>query len=726
MPRHLRAPAARAFTKAPALLHGLFPVTFWLHRQGQRISGLRTTDGLTAVLFWVLVLGYIVLFCALSLRRYDAFVPHALDLGNMEQAIWNTLHGRPFHFTNMRRHDLGIEAFGTDSRLSFHVEPILVPLALLHLVYGGPQALLVAQTVILSSGALAVRRLVHRHLPGSQSASLAFPIAYLLFPALQAANLYEFHPVTLTAALLLWAFDFADAQAYGRFCIPAVAAVACKEDIGIAVAALAAWMLLRRRSRPARSSRVFWVLCGTVGLSWTLVAFLVIIPHWSPRGTPYTCRLLPPGSVLAGKPCPSLRGVLSLWGTHPQLLWALLTLSPKLGFLHRLFVSTGYLALFNPLSLLPMVPGLVLILVSGEPHMYSGLAHYSAELVPALVVSAILGTEWLAYHLAPAVRLRPAVVVPVLSAYLVTMSITNTQANGFGPGSAGFFFPPVTAHERLGHRLLALIPPSASVAAQDQLDPHLSDRADVYLFPDWNHLPGVFGRQADYIFLDVTTDTFPITPAKLVQDVNYLLRDPAHPYGIVAAEDGYLLLKKGRRGAHVLLPTSPFFSFMEPRAPTIQHPLIIDYGPTVQMLGYDLVRREQVNLRASDVVLTTYWRVTRPLTERLSLGFFLSNADGAITYQADLNQKATDQMALDWLPTSRWQPGQIIRITTEPMTIATVTPGTIDVDMIVVHQGGDVATPRWRLSPLVRQAPTPLETVEDNTMVKLTTIAVPF
>src|SRR6185437_12748344 len=78
-------------------------------------------DALVTACVWAMACLYTVVFCAVSFRRYDAFLMHALDMGNMEQVIWNTFHGRPFHFTNMREH-LRVEAFGTDTRLSFHVE----------------------------------------------------------------------------------------------------------------------------------------------------------------------------------------------------------------------------------------------------------------------------------------------------------------------------------------------------------------------------------------------------------------------------------------------------------------------------------------------------------------------------------------------------------------------------------------------------------------------------
>ena len=89
---------------------------------------------------------------------------------------------------------------------------------------------------------------------GCRVAELVFPLAYLLFPALQAANLYEFHPVTLTAALLLWMLDFADEGRPSACVIAGVAALACKEEIGMVVALLALWGLRRNLPRRQRAS----------------------------------------------------------------------------------------------------------------------------------------------------------------------------------------------------------------------------------------------------------------------------------------------------------------------------------------------------------------------------------------------------------------------------------------------------------------------------------------
>jgi uncharacterized membrane protein len=185
---------------------------------------------------FIAALAFAVFFSWLSIQRYDAFLMHALDMGNMDQAVWNTLHGHLFYFTNMRA-PLAKEAWGTTTRLSFHIEPILLPLSLTYLIHAGPQTLIVVQAALVALGAPAACRLA-LDVTGNKALAVAAPIAYLLSPALQAATLYEFHAVTLAAPALLWAIVYLEERKYTRFALCALIAISCKEEIGLIVAAL--------------------------------------------------------------------------------------------------------------------------------------------------------------------------------------------------------------------------------------------------------------------------------------------------------------------------------------------------------------------------------------------------------------------------------------------------------------------------------------------------------
>ena len=160
------------------------------------------------------VVGYAVIFSYLTLVRYAAFEARALDMGNLNQAIWNTAYGNWFHLTNQP---------GTVNRLSLHVEPILLPIALLYRLYPAPPLLLVLQSVVVALGALPLFALAQYKL-GNEWMALVFAIVYLFNPTIQAANWLEFHPITLAPTFLLAAFYYLVRERPGPFALFAILA----------------------------------------------------------------------------------------------------------------------------------------------------------------------------------------------------------------------------------------------------------------------------------------------------------------------------------------------------------------------------------------------------------------------------------------------------------------------------------------------------------------------
>jgi uncharacterized membrane protein len=55
--------------------------------------------GAPQVAVGVMIVAYVAIFGTLSLRRHQNLRTNALDLGYTDQAVWNTLHGRPFRFS---------------------------------------------------------------------------------------------------------------------------------------------------------------------------------------------------------------------------------------------------------------------------------------------------------------------------------------------------------------------------------------------------------------------------------------------------------------------------------------------------------------------------------------------------------------------------------------------------------------------------------------------------
>src|SRR3990172_917060 len=182
-------------------------------------AALSTNSPLVAQLTSLIVALYALTFVVLTILEHDSFNTNAFDLGNMDQAVWNTSQGRWFEFTNWE---------GGHSRLAAHVEPILLPISLLYNVASSPKTLLVVQSVVISLGALAAFWLAVKKL-SNDFAGVTFASAYLLAPELEAANLSDFHAVSLSAAFLLFAFYFVDRGRYVIFFVFAILAMATKE-----------------------------------------------------------------------------------------------------------------------------------------------------------------------------------------------------------------------------------------------------------------------------------------------------------------------------------------------------------------------------------------------------------------------------------------------------------------------------------------------------------------
>src|SRR6266700_3444613 len=160
-----------------------------------------TLSRLAWMLFIAITLGYTLWMSYLTVLRYTSFTATAFDLGNLDQVIWNTLHGHLFQWTNQSDN-----YYGPPIRLAQHVEPIILPLSLLYLLYPDPRTLLIFQTLVLASGSLPVFLLTRRYLPTWPLFAPLMVAAYLFSPALLGENLYDFHPVSLATPLILYAF----------------------------------------------------------------------------------------------------------------------------------------------------------------------------------------------------------------------------------------------------------------------------------------------------------------------------------------------------------------------------------------------------------------------------------------------------------------------------------------------------------------------------------------
>ena len=465
-------------------------------------------------LLWAAMAAYALGFSALSVLRHDAYNTGRFDLGNMVQAVWSTAHGQPLRMTDLQGDQI--------SRLAAHVDPILVLFAPLWLAWPSPDLLVVVQAVAIALGALPIFWLARKHL-GSQWVALGFALAYLLQPAGQWLALNEFHPVALALPLLLFAFWWLDEDRLLPFAVVALLACATKEEIPLAVSGLGLWYALsRRRWRPG-------LLIALAGLAWALIAVEIVIPHFNAgASSAFYSRY---GDV-GGSP----GGILRAAVTHPLRIVEHAFDQQNLGYLARLALPLGVLWALSPLALLASLPDLALNLLSSTPAQSSIHFHYTAGVIPGLVVASVLGAARLR-------RARPAWIGGLTAALVVLALAANWHLGAipfwrdvWGGEKLGAYAARVSEHDRITDRVLRQVPGDAVVSATNSLGAHLSARRRILSFP--------LLLDATWIAVDETRlstyDRLVALPS--AQRLVALRHDPR--WQLVASEDGILLFRQ--------------------------------------------------------------------------------------------------------------------------------------------------------------------------------------
>jgi len=508
------------------------------------------------------LLVYIAMMSFQAVLRYATFKATAFDLGNMDQVLWNTIHGRPFQFTNQ-----AIDWYGPPNRLAIHVEPIMLLVAQLYTLHSDPRTLLIFQTLVLAAGAPAVFLLARRYLPSWPLLAAVLAMAYLLSPALLGINIFDFHPDSLATPLLLYALLALTYRRYLCFLLLCLFVCACKEDMPLAVAFLG--ILLLWKYRLPRLGLT--LLLG--GSLWTALAFKLVIPHFyvglQPNNFWYRYQFL--GST-------PLAAVVNLL-VHPWLIFTQIITLDRVYYLLGLLRSTGFLAVLAPEWLLPALPKFASNFLSSNSPNYSGVYHYNAAIIPFVMLAAVHGARRLALlwqswsgRPLPAAELEllagrpapdtspassPSVLVPArLRAwaqgtwrrvvrwrsvyalrrwlrecwlrfgrrmYPFTRHVYASRLQGllclwviFTMGLNYLIAIPQLnsfwadhlpgAREQQIQQVLNMIPPDASVSASDDLNPHLSERENLAVFPT-TCLDATCDQTVEYIIVDLNNLT---------------------------------------------------------------------------------------------------------------------------------------------------------------------------------------------------------------------------
>jgi hypothetical protein len=520
------------------------------------------------------------------------------------------------------------------------------------------RALLVLQSVAVALGALPLFWLARDELgangyslPVAEGGGLVLAAIYLLFPALEAANLTEFHAAPLMVAPMLLALYYARQERYGRMWVWALVVMAVKEEMPLLTFMLGMWLLLARREWKQGAS------LAAVSLLWFSLATFVIVPHYAPLkyGLEESIYFQRYGE-LGDSPLEVARSLV----TRPMLVWQIATQSARLSYLLGLLLSAGLiLPLLAPEVLVLSLPSLAANLLSSYEAMYSGEFHYSAPVVPFVVAAAAVGLgrvgRW-----ARESRHRNLAVLGV-AGLLLAGSLVYHLYRGYTPVAKLFGWPEVTDHHRLLERRFApRIPHDAVLSTTAPLYPHLDHRERIHQFPRV--------EDAGWVLIDAGSFA-EMHPADLRRAYDELVASGA--WCIVDAADGYVLLehRAGAAAGTVACArelSDDFYSFARAGDREPEYRVEADFGP-IRLLGYDLTSVRQWQR----VGIRLYWsRIADGeggLPERdLRIYPFWLGPGGTVL-------ETPDHPLVEpyWYPTGQWQAGEVVVTEMLPWNIGT-------------------------------------------------------
>ena len=400
-----------------------------------------------------------------SALRHRHFGSSARDLGAYESVFWNLAHrGVPWN---------SVERF---HQWSAHPEVGLAWLAIPFRYLPSPHWLFALQAVACALAAVPVERIARERL-GDARLALVCAGAMLLTPQLLMAEILDFHSITVCALPIALVAYGVDRDRPWWLLAGALAAMSLREQMGLAVAGGAlAWAALHGRKR--------WLPGAAVAVAGAGV-FLVQVLWWIPSfagGAPF--RYLYQYQRVGGSPGAALRmalgsplrfTVLALEGG--RALYPLKLAAGALPALAAAQVASARAAW----PLLVGAPLLAIQLLADRFEIWSIRFQYGAPLVPLVSVAGVLGIaaagkRWPG-RAARALALLWLVGNAAFSARLLGIYAT-LRGGPLEPGFEG------SARQAALARAVALVPDAASVCAQDNVVPHLADRAAISAWPD--------------------------------------------------------------------------------------------------------------------------------------------------------------------------------------------------------------------------------------------------
>jgi uncharacterized membrane protein len=384
----------------------------------------------------ILILGlFFVGYLLLSIVRHAHGGSFGFDLGIADQTVWA--------YSNFYPPITTIDHIPFISELFVHLEFIYIFLAPFYWIYSSVYTLLFLQVcaVILSAIPIVLLCRFHRL---SQTILLILLVSYLMFYGLQQAVWFDVHSTVFGMCALSWFIYWLETKKMRLAIIAFILANISKENYAAMTGLVSMIYVIRYRD-----VRYAWFTLAS--FCYAIFVFGVYFPYIVPGGY----RFASESGLFSGMT------FVDLWNTpEKRQVWFV-----TLGW-------TGFLSLFSPIMLLPLVGNLASYFILGrEVTTAQGLfLQYRSELAPLLFLATLYGLLKIP---------RSWRTIATIWVLICTLYFQYSLHLPLSYLSKGYFWE--TPHTMQSvRRVIAKIKPEDSIVAQNNLVPHLSQRKEIF------------------------------------------------------------------------------------------------------------------------------------------------------------------------------------------------------------------------------------------------------
>jgi uncharacterized membrane protein len=473
------------------------------------------------ILLYIAIALYGVLFSCLTILRYYSFMTGAWDMGIFTQSLWTTLYANKFLYHTC---ELFINPSG--SFFGVHFSPILFLVLPFYRVVTASETLLVIQSFILALAAVPIYKLAKEY-AGGRIVGLLFASVYLMYPAIQFVNWYDFHVQAFLPLFFGFTMYYITKENWPRYFLFICLSLIVEEHVALIVAFVGiyiAWKYRRQilssfRSNEPAGMKVLVISVTTIVIS----GFWYWFTLWQ-RNTFF------PTNPAAIEDFLGSTNFLILGAKDPlQIPWLVITRpwnaiqalafdgQYKLLYLAVLFGPVAYFSFKAPSALIPTIPWFAFSFLSQSMAHHTLGNHYQAYLVAFIFAASIFGLRK-NFLKTPSLKSIKGSIKKIVAFNLIFFFITSPLAPVMNIAFPDRTYIGIGPHELQLNEVLGMIPPNASILTQNNIFTQVSQRVDAYVVPNPYIIAGSDTKilairfvnetieQVEYILLDNKTD----------------------------------------------------------------------------------------------------------------------------------------------------------------------------------------------------------------------------